>query len=417
MTELNDLAKDYFSNVYQPLMNSEVPLKLQFARLENAQFTGRKWIFGVKTRTGGGAANSSANKSLPGAQEGAYDQGEANLVRTYTRMALDGLAIEVTKSQQGSYRPALAEVMADRLEAHDLEVNRQLLSNGDGVATTISAGVASATQSLGSDFGLTNGGSGARHIHEGDQVQIYAADRVTLRAGGPFTVNSVDHNANSMVLSSSVTTTTGDLVVKATPDTDNLQAGEVNGLSVAVSANFPGAGSTFEAIPNTVSRWQATVDSNGGTLRPLTDAILLKNITTVRSKSRKLPNLAVTRPGVTLQYSEQFLPIRRIQGQDVQLVGGYKPVTGIQHAGGVIPVLEDLDCPNSRVFLLNTESFRMADLIGTEWFDMDGAQFLRVTDKDAIEGFIRKYWQLITIQRNANAVISDINDYGTIDRV
>src|ERR1700704_3636344 len=94
MTELNDLAKDFYSDVYTQLMNTETPLKNQLARLEGATFTGRKWIFGTKTANGGGASNAGANKTLPAATDGTYDQGEATVVRTYARMALDGLAIE-----------------------------------------------------------------------------------------------------------------------------------------------------------------------------------------------------------------------------------------------------------------------------------------------------------------------------------
>lgn len=411
MTELNDLAKDYFSNVYQQLHNTETPLKAQFARLENAQFTGRKWIHGVKTSVGGGAANAGANKSLPAADEGKYDQGESTLVRTYTRMALDNLAIEVTRQQTGSYRPALAETMADRLEAHDLEVNRQLFCNADGKAALVSAGATSATQTLATDYGVTNGGAGVRHIYEGDAVEFYDTTGATKRAGGPFTVTAApDPTANTIVLSASVATTTGDFITKATADTDNKTAGEAQGLLASVK----GSG-TFETIPGT-GRWKATVDSNSGVLRDLTDAIILKTLAQVRAASRKVPNLAVCRPGVVLKYSETFLPLRRIMGQDVVLKGGYVPTTGIQHAGGVIPILEDLDAPESRLFLLNTEAFRMADLIGSEWFDGDGASFTRITDKDGIEGFIRKYWNLVTIARNANAVIEDINDYSTIQR-
>jgi hypothetical protein len=79
--------------------------------------------------------------------------------------------------------------------------------------------------------------------------------------------------------------------------------------------------------------------------------------------------------------------------------------------------MDDLDCPDSRIFFLNTDSFKMADLVGSEWAELDGAQFFRVQDKDAIEGYIRKYWQLITVQRNANGVIEDVTDISTIDKV
>lgn len=410
LTELNDLAKDYFSNVYQNLQNTEVPLKAQFGRLENAMFTGKKWIFGVKTSVGGGAANAGANKSLPAADEGQYDQGEATLVRTYTRMALDGLAIEVTRQQQGSYRPALAETMEDRLTAHDLEVNRQLFCGGDGKLALVQTGANSTTQTLEKDYGVTNGGAGVRHVYVGDQIEFYSSDGTTKRAGGPVTVTAKDESNNQVTISGAVNTTTGDFATRATSDTDNKTAGEANGLLVSVKSS-----GTFQAIPAT-GPWKATVESNSGVLRALTDALILKVLTTVRAKSRKVPNLAVTRPGVVLKYSESFLPLRRIMGQDVQLKGGYKPVSAIQHAGGVIPVLEDLDCPESRLFLLNTDAFRMADLVGTEWFDGDGAQFTRVTDKDSIEGYLRKYWQLITIGRQMNAVIEDIDDYSSIAR-
>lgn len=422
LTELTDLAKDYFTNVYVQLVNPETPLKAQFSKLENAQFTGKKWIFGVKTQIGGGSANAGANKSLPAASQGQYDQGEATVVRTYTRMALDGLAIEVTKKQTGSFRPALAEVMSDRLQAHDLEVNRQLFSNGDGVLFGITTGSsgASATQTPGTgvsgavgDYGLTNGGSGLRHIYVGDVLEFYdSATLATKRAGGPFTVSAVDTSAGTITISATCDTSDGDVGVRATADTDNITATEANGLTKSVASS-----GTFEAIPATYQGWKSIVLDNGGSLRDISDSLVMQMIETIRSRSRLVPDLVVTRPGIVLKYSEIFLPLRRLDGQDVQLKGGYKPLAAIIHAGGSIPVIGDNDCPNCRMFFLNTGAFRMADLVGTEWADMDGATFDRVTDKDSIEGYIRKYWNLITVQRNANGVLKDLNDIAGIDKI
>lgn len=410
MVELNDLAKDYFTNVYVQLINPETPLKAQFAKLENAQFTGRLWIFGVKTQIGGASANAGANKSLPPAAQGLYDQGQANVIRTYTRMALDGLAIEVTKKQQGSYRPALAETMSDRLQQHDLEVNRQLYCLGTGPVASLTTGVASATQTLTADYAVTNGGLGTRHIYVGDLVEFYDSTLVTKRAGGPRAVTAVDHAASTVTVASSVTTSNNDVIVRATADTDNTLALEANGLLVSVKDS-----GTFETIPAT-GPWKSVRLHNSGTLRDISDSLVMQAIEQLRARSRMSPDLAVTRPGIILKYSEIFLPLRRIEGQDVQLKAGYKPIAAIMHSGGAIPVIGDVDCPNSRMFLLNTGAFRMADLVGTDWADMDGATFDRVTDKDAIEGYIRKYWQLITVQRNANAVIEDLFDIAAIEK-
>lgn len=411
MTELNNLAKDYFTNVYVQLVNPETALKAQFAKLENAQFTGRIWIFGVKTMIGGGSANAGANKTLPKARAGQYAQGQASVIRTYTRMALDGLAIEVTKKQQGSYRPALAEVMSDRLQQHDLEVNRQMFCGGLGVLSSVSVGANNATQTLGVDYGVTNGGLGTRHLYIGDDVQFYDPTLVTIRAGGPFTVSAVDHVNSQITVTGGVpNTTTGDVVVRSTVDTDNTLALEANGLLASVKDS-----GTFETIVAT-GPWKSVRLANGGTLRDISDSLVMQAIEQIRARSRVTPDLAVTRPGIILKYSEIFLPLRRLDGQDVQLKGGYKPLAALVHAGGSIPVIGDLDCPNSRLFLLSTGAFRMADIVGTDWADMDGAVFDRVVDKDAIEGYIRKYWQLITVQRNANGVIEDLNDIGAIDK-
>lgn len=418
MTELADLGKDYFTNVYMQLVNPETPLKAQFARLEDAQFTGKKWIFGVKTQIGGGSANAGANKTLPAANAGQYDQGEATLVRTYTRMALDGLALEVTKNQKGSFRPALAEVMSDRLQAHDLEVNRQLFCAGNGVLFAITTGSsgASVTQTPGTgvagavgDYGVTNGGNGTRHVYVGDVIEYYDSTITNKVAGGPWTVTA---NSGTTITHGAVDTSDGDVAVRATADTDNKVAGEAQGLLASVASS-----GTFEAIPATYQGWKSVVLSNSGTLRDISDSLVMQMIETIRSRSRLVPNLIVTRPGIVLKYSEIFLPLRRIEGQDVQLQGGYKPIAAVIHAGGAIPVIGDNDCPNSRMFFLNTAAFRMADMVGTDWADIDGATFDRVGDKDSIEGYIRKYWNLITVQRNANGLISDLNDIAAVDKI
>lgn len=413
LTELSDLAKDYYSEVYIPLSNPDTPLRQQFSKLENAIFTGRKWIFAVKTDIGAGSSNAGANKTLPGAAAGSYDQGEATVARQYTRMAADALMLEVTKKRAGSYRPAMAELMEDRLQAHDLETNRQLFANGDGkLALVTPAGASSTTQTLVSDYGVTNGGTGIRHVRVGATIAFYENGTTLI---GRRVVTDVDEAAGTVVVDSTIDTTskTAPFVTLSTSDDDNLTAGEINGLLAATGTG------AFEAI--THNRWKGNQFNNpagAGTLRQLTDELVVTALAKHRAESRTQPDLAVCRPGVVLKYSLLFLPIRRIDGQDTQLKGGFKPINELI-AGGTtrIPVMEDLDCPNSRMFLLTTKAFRMADLVGTDWADLDGAQFTRITDKDGIEGYIRSYRQLITVQRNALTVINDLEDVESIDRL
>lgn len=427
LTELNDLAKDYFTNVYTQAYNTETPLKSQFGRLENASFAGKKWIFGVKLMRGGGSANAGANKSLPDARSGQFDQGEATVKRTYTRLSMDGFALETTKSQPGAFKSAIAEAMQDRLEMHDKEVNRQMFCNGDGVLFSITTGSAgaSATQTPGvgtggaeGDYGVVNAGSGLKHVQIGDGLKFYDNTLATPNASGTAAgaivyVGTINYSTGAITLVNAagsaltVDTVDNDVATRATSDTDNITAGEATGLLKSVAAS-----GTLHAIPADLKGWQSVVLSNSGTARSISDSLVMRMITQIRARSGKTPNLVVTSPSIVLKYSELFTPLRRLDGQDVQLKGGYKPIQAIIHGGGAIPVMDDPSCPEGRMFFLNTAAFKLADVVGTEMASMDGAQFDRVTDKDAVEGYIRKYWELITINRAANGLISDISDDG-----
>lgn len=97
LSEVNDVAKDYYSETYVNTTNPDTPLKNSIAKIQTHQYTGRKWIFAIKNRIGGGASNAGGNKSLPEAAEGGYDQGEETTVRTYTRMAADLHMLEVDR--------------------------------------------------------------------------------------------------------------------------------------------------------------------------------------------------------------------------------------------------------------------------------------------------------------------------------
>lgn len=415
--DVANLLKQLYTDFYTDATNWGTPLKAQFGKLTNAQFAGSEWIFAVKTAWGGGSANAGIGASLPNSANGTVAQGHMAPVYTYTRLGISGPRIAASKLNKGAFKQELAFAMDDRMKMHDKEVNRQMFCNADGILCTIPTGTASATQTPGTgqgglagDFGQINAGSGMKHINVGDELAFYQSNGTTFIARQ--TVSSVTDT--TFTLAGSVTTTDGAIVSRATADTDNITAGEANGLLAACQDS-----GEFESIdPATYGQaWKAIVQDNGGTLRPITNPLVLHTITQIRTRSKQTPNLAVTSPGIPLKYSEQFLPLQRIDGQDVQLKGGYKPLTAILTAGAPIPVIDDPDCPNSRLFLLTTSTMQMADLLGTEWLDDDGQMMVRIVGQDGVEATVRKYWNLAYLQRNALGLISDIEDYYDINTI
>lgn len=410
LSEVNDLAKDYYSEILQPLTNVATALKAQRGRLENFQYTGRKVIFSLKMTNGGGVGNVGSRKTLPEAKAGTFDQAEARIVRTYARMAVDLFDAERTKAERGSYRPLITELMDDRMTAINLESNRQGFSAGDGKIALIGGTPgASATQTFRLDYAVTNGGNGVRHIVPGDFLAIYDNTPTLI---GRRTVSTVDPAAQTVTFTSSITTTaTTNFVTKSTADTDNFTETENLGLLSAMVQT-----GTFQAVP-IGGHYKAKRVHNSGTLRPITDPLVMQTVLAIKAESGELPTLAITRPGVTLNYSSIFLPIRRINGQDVTLKGGYNPVAVIQTGGATIPVLEDVDCPDSRMFFENSKYVKNIDLVGTQWADKDGAQFRQVNDQDAIEGYIRQYWGTVYTRPNALGVLEDLEDVAALDRI
>jgi len=415
--DVANLLKQLYTDFYTDATNWGTPLKAQFGKLTNAQFAGSEWIFAVKTAWGGGSANAGIGSSLPNSANGTVAQGHMAPVYTYTRLGISGPRIAASKLNKGAFKQELAFAMDDRMKMHDKEVNRQMFCNADGVLCTIPTGTASATQTPGTgqdglagDYGQINAGSGMKHINVGDQLAFYEADGTTFIA--TKTVDSVTDT--TFTLDSSVTSTNGAIVSRATADTDNITSGEANGLLAACKDS-----GEFESIdPATYGQaWKAIVQDNSGTLRPISNALVLHTITQIRTRSKQTPNLAVTSPGIPLKYSEQFLPLQRIDGQDVQLKGGFKPLTAILTAGAPIPVIDDPDCPNSRLFLLTTSTMQMADLLGTDWLDDDGQMMVRIVGQDGVEATVRKYWNLAYLQRNSLGLISDIEDYYDINTI
>jgi hypothetical protein len=302
--------------------------------------------------------------------------------------------------------------MDDRMLALDKECNRQMFGAGDGKLALTTTGAASATQTLDSAFGVTNGGNPITHVFKGDNLAFYDNSNVLI---GKRVVNSksatLGNATGTVMLASSITSVSGGFVTKATANDDNYSAGEAKGLlaAFATSGNFQGVpiGSTY----------QATKFANGGTERPVSDPLMATAVNSAHAQSDEYIDLIVTRPGISQLYSEVFLPIRRINGQEVQLKHGYKPAAVFQHAGGDAPILTDNAAPGRRIFGLKTSYIKLIDLIGQQMFSGDGAQFTRITDEDGVEGFIRKYWQMVWQRLNCHFLIEDVQDIATVGNI
>jgi hypothetical protein len=121
---------------------------------------------------------------------------------------------------------------------------------------------------------------------------------------------------------------------------------------------------TYAGIDRAVqAQWRGTVMSNGGTPRALTFDLMREMRRRIYNASGLKNDLIITTPELHEKYGKLFGQQRRyvteirMRGQNITLDGGYMM---LEFDG--IPVLEDVDCPASRMLFLNTRFVRVLQL-------------------------------------------------------
>lgn len=121
---------------------------------------------------------------------------------------------------------------------------------------------------------------------------------------------------------------------------------------------------TYAGIDRAVkTQWQGTVMANGAVGRALTFDLMREMRRRIYTASGLKPDLIVTTPDLHEKYGKLFGQQRRyiqeirLRGMNITLDGGYQM---LEFDG--IPVLEDVDCPASRMLFLNTRYVRVLQL-------------------------------------------------------
>lgn len=170
----------------------------------------------------------------------------------------------------------------------------------------------------------------------------------------------------------------------------NQAAYNGNGTSPAIAGLYGGgllaATGTYAGIARgTYSEWAAYLDSNSGTARPLSKALLDKCERSVFVASGRMPNLIVASAGVAtkleglVDQNVRFQPGDRasIQVATPDYATGF---TGLSYKG--IPIYRDKDAPVGKLAMLNTDTteIRVLSEVNPDYADTASADTKGLTD-------------------------------------
>lgn len=392
LATLTNLLKEFYGPGITESLVQESPF---FQKLQKGSgFTvidGNEFVIPVHLKRNTGVGARPEMGVLPTAGNQGYQSFKQQVVYNYGKIQVTGQSIKQTKTDKGAFGRVLPIEMDGLKNDLKRELNWQFIHNGAAPRGSIAAGVASATQTVSPVY--------ADILQENMLVDIYSPDFVTPRATG-VTINSVNldyttWNVTSVTLSQSVTTTTGDVIVRS-----GNHGYEIVGLDGIVGngnayGNINGATNAF---------WNSPVLTNGGTLRPITEDLWQRGVDAA-GRAGGNPTFWMSTRNVRRNFFNQLSTAKRtVNTKDYE--GGFTSVT----FDGKEIFIDDM-CPANTMYGIDPTYLKIYETDQMGWMDDDGDILHRNLDgSDGVYAVHRWYSNLGCNKRTSTVKIGDLSE-------
>jgi hypothetical protein len=394
-------ASEILKEVYEPdiryQLNNDT---LLLSRIEKTadhieRVNGKYSVFAIHYQRNSGIGARREMENLPSPGNQGTKSARVALAFLYGGVQLSGQAIRLVNKEYAAFASAL-ELELDGLKA-DLgkDLSRQLYGNGSGaigVTSTVGATTAGVAITI---------SSGIQYFQVGMIVDVYTAANLAADTTAKATaakVVTVDNVANTITIDQTVTFAATDVFVRT---------GSANREWVGLGAIVNNTGVLYNIDPAVYPVWRSTVDANSGTLRPLAESLIMKNIHAVRTNG-VATSLLVSSLGVQRAYAN-LLQQQRTYVNTKEFTGGWGGI-GFVTDKGEVPMVGDIDAPYNTIFGLSEKNLKIYRDEDWQWMDYDGNKWDRVVNKDAYAAMMFQYSQLGTDRRNAHFRISDLTE-------
>lgn len=373
-------------------------------RAKLAVHTGRS--SGVGARGDGGTLPTASNQS--------YQEVNVPLRFNYGRIQITGPTITAMEKDRGSFIRAVKSEMDGIKNDLRRDVNRQAWGTSNGVIAQM--GTTSSATTIVFNSGVSS--VQYRQLTDGAFLVDIGTVASPTTVASARTLSAVSESAGTATISgAAVTTSSSHYIFRAGAGgaTDNsgvVGDGQVELTGIQTIVNEQNVLHTLSGV--TYDSWNATVDSNSGTNRAVSENLVNKTIQAAEIKGGEKVNLLVGSDGVSRAIANLLTSTRR-NIDNVELEAGYSGIrwnTVLEGTSntGPIALVYDRDCPANSLYGLCTKE--LVQFVGSEWgwMDKDGSVLSRVDNVDAYEATYRKYHELATGKRNAHFLIADLTE-------
>lgn len=362
---------------------------------------GKYVVFPVRTRRNAGIGARNELEVLPSPGQQGYNAGRVSLKYLYGACRISGQTFELADSNFQAFASA-ADLELSGLKT-DLVKDQNRQFYGNGIGTLATAGTAQTTTNI---FMAAS----TKYLELGFQVDLITG--TTLVNAVP-TIVAQNRQITAINTATGAVTFDGAAASSAVGDvlvrTGSVKR-EVNGLNSIISD----VGVLYNIDPATEPYWKAAVEANSGTLRPLSEGLMVYTVDRARINGGKV-SVGFCGLGVRRAYYELLVQQRRFTNT-TEFEGGFKGLAFTTDSGD-IPIVVDTDCPDNTLYFPDEKQIKLYREHEWKFMERDGSMWQRVIsvggvvgNYDAYEATMFMYGEMGTHKRNSHAVLKDLTE-------
>lgn len=407
------LKEDYKAPTVEQLDNASVIVAV--VKKNKDDIRGRRFVQSLHVGRNSGVGARAEGGTLPVAGNQQYEDIFGPCRYQYGRIQITGPVIAAMSKDRGSFIRAVEGEMEGLETDETRNLARQVWGTSNGQICGVQT-VNSATITPGSGSGTALRRDQLLHLEEG-----FAVDVGTVANPGSVATNltctAVNYTTGAFTLSASVNVTAGTHFIwaagagGASNNSGNPGDGqkEWTGLQTIVDDT-----DTLHTLaPSTEPQWKAGVFGNSSVDRSISENLVTKCIQRQSIISGKFADLLICNDGVHRAYVEQLSTMKRSMNT-IELEGGYMALEhgvvgmGTNRKGHKQALVWDKDCPDKRLFGLDTSAIRLMVAEDWDWIDRMGSMWVQVGDTDAYSATLAQYSEIACNRRNSQFVIEDL---------
>lgn len=354
---------------------------------------GKYVTFPLHVRRNGGIGSRLEGEALPAAGQQGYASARLGLKSDYLGIELTEHSIDQSDSDPKAFAKSLDEEMTRGKNDFKKDLNRQIYGNGTGAIATVRTTVTGVNVIPVDDARLFWVGS---HI-----VDVVTLPNTITTAQRTVTAVDLTTGANTITLSGAALNATAGQIITLY----NSAGKEITGLGAIVQSS----GILYNVNPSTEPVWKAEVDSNGGTGRALSEALMLRMVDRIRTNGGST-TVILTDDGSFRAYWALLSQLRGFVNTQ-EFKGGYKGLS-FQAGSDEIPIVADTDAPRGVMHLLNEDDITFYRDEDIHWLDRDGSILKQKVDAngryDVWQAHMKENHELGIGRRNTHGKITDI---------